>query len=110
MVTKVLEKHKISPFTLNKQKVEVEEYRPAVDDDESSYEKEEDGGRAIKITNIPSETTEEELVLFFENRKKSGGDEVEKVDYNRSTHTAFIWFKEEDGKTYDQSPKTFECI
>lgn len=99
MVTKVLEKHKTSPFTLNKQKVEVEEYRPGLDEDKSSFEKGENEVGAIKISNIPPETTETELVLFFENRKRSGGDDVENVNYDRSTHTAIIWFKEEDGMT-----------
>lgn len=82
---------------LNKQIVEVEEYRPAVDEYESSSQDEEGG--VIEVTNIPSKTTEEELVLFFENRKKSGGGDVEKVEYNRSTHMAVIWFKKEDGMT-----------
>lgn len=99
MVTKVLEKHKTSPFTLNKQKVEVEKYRPGLDEDKSSFEKGENEVEAIKISNIPPETTEKELVLFFENRKRSGGDDVENVNYDRSTQTAFIWFKEEDGMT-----------
>nr|XP_034317327.1 protein mono-ADP-ribosyltransferase PARP14 isoform X2 [Crassostrea gigas] len=96
VVTKVLEKHKTSPFMLNKQKVEVEEYRPAADEDESSSEEEEEGGGAIKVTKIPPETTKEEIHLFFENRKKSGGGEVENVEYDKSTQTAVIWFKEDD--------------
>lgn len=103
MVEKVLEKHSTSPFMLNKQKVEVEEYRPAADEDESSSEEEEEGGGAIKVTKIPPETTEEEIILFFENRKKSGGGDVENVDYDKSTHTAVIWFKENDGMHYDKS-------
>lgn len=97
MVTKVLEKHRTSPFMLNKQKVEVEEYRTAVDEDESSSE-EEDGGGAIKVTKIPSDTTKEELDLFFKNRKTSGGGEVEKVKYDKSANSAVIWFKENDGR------------
>lgn len=97
MVTKVLEKHKTSPFTLNKQKVEVKEYRPAVDEYESSSK--EEGGGVIEVTNIPSKTTEEELVLFFENRRKSGRGDVKMVEYNMSTHMAVIWFKKEDGMT-----------
>lgn len=101
MVTKVLEKHKTSPFMLNKQKVEVEEYRPTVDEDASSSEEEEEGGGAIKVTKIPPETTQEEILLFFENRKKSGGGDVEKMDYDKSTHTAVIWFKEDDGMTFN---------
>lgn len=105
MVEKVLEKHSTSPFMLNKQKVEVEEYRPAADEDESSSEEEEEGGGAIKVTKIPPETTEEEILLFFENRKKSGGGDVEKVEYDKSTHTAVIWFKENDGMHSDKSFK-----
>lgn len=99
MVTQVLEKHKTSPFMLNKKKVEVEGYRPTADKDESSSEEEEEIGGAIKVTKLPPETTEEEIILFFENRKKNGGGEVEKVDYDESTHTAVIWFKKDDGMT-----------
>lgn len=99
MVTAVLEKHKTSPFTLNKQKVKVEEYRPAADEVETSSEEEEKEGGAIKVTRIHPETTEEEIKDFFKNRKKSGGGDVEKVEYDKSTHTAVIWFKEDDGMT-----------
>lgn len=102
VVTKVLKKHKISPFTLNKKKVEVESYRPTADKDESSSEEEEEIGGAIKVTKLPPETTEEEIVLFFENRKKNGGGEVNKVDYDKSTHTAIVWFKKDEGTTYWQ--------
>lgn len=85
---------------LNKQKIEVEEYFPAVDEDESRTEKEEDeGGGAIQVTKIPPETTKEEIIFFFENHQKSGGGDVEKVEYDKSAHTAVIWFIEDDGMT-----------
>lgn len=83
---------------LNKQRVKVEEYY-STEEESSSEEEDEEEGWAIKVTKIPPETTEEEILLFFENRKKSGGGEVEKVEYDKSTHTAIIWFAEHDGMT-----------
>lgn len=84
---------------MNKQRVEVEEYCPAANEVESSSEEKEEGGGAIKVTEIPTETTKEELFFFFENPEKSGGGDVEKVEYDRSTKTAVIWFKENSGMT-----------
>lgn len=88
---------------MNKQRVEVEEYCPAAYEVESSSEEKEEGGGAIKVTEIPQETTKEELFLFFENAKKSGGGDVEKVEYDTFVQTAVIWFKEDDGMIYDKS-------
>lgn len=104
MITNVLEKHKTSPFTFNKQKVEVEEYRPAAVKVERDSEEEEEGGGAIKVTRIYPETTEEEIKDFFENQKKGVEGEVEKVKYDKSAQTAVNWFKEDDGMTYGHKP------
>lgn len=82
---------------LNKQKVEVEEYRLVVDEDECSLEEEEEGGGVIKVIKILFEIIKEEIFLFFENRKKSGGGEVENVKYDEFIKIVFIWFKEDDG-------------
>ncbi|XP_062615772.1 N-myc-interactor-like [Saccostrea cucullata] len=51
-------------------------------------------GRAIKVTKLPPGTSEEQISLFFENRKKSGGGEVEKVEYDEVTNSAVVWFKD----------------
>lgn len=88
---------------MNKQKVKVEKYRPAADEVERSSEEEEEGGGAIKVTRLHPDTTEEEIKEFFENRKKSGGGDVEKVEYDTFAQTAVIWFKEDDGMIYDKS-------
>lgn len=95
----MLKNHKSSPLVLNKQKIEIEEYFPAEDWDESTAEKEEEEGGKIKVTRLPPEITKEEIIFFFENHKKSGGGDVEKLEYDKSTHTAVIWFIEDDGMT-----------
>lgn len=55
---------------MNKQRVEVEEYCPAANEVESSSEEKEEGGGAIKVTEIPTETTKEELFFFLKTLKK----------------------------------------
>lgn len=88
---------------MNKQKLKVEEYRPAADEVERSSEGEEKGVGAIKVTRLHPETTEEEIKELFENSKKSGGGDVEKVEYDAFAETAVIWFKEDDDMNYDKS-------
>ncbi|XP_063404473.1 protein mono-ADP-ribosyltransferase PARP14-like [Mytilus trossulus] len=48
----------------------------------------------IKVSNLPSNVTEDEIQHFFENRKVSGGRDVEFVDYEKESNTAFVIFKE----------------
>ena len=52
--------------------------------------------RAIRIQGIYKETSEEYLQIFFENRRKSGGGDVEHVDYENEEGIAVITFKEAD--------------
>ncbi|VDI41166.1 poly [ADP-ribose] polymerase 10/14/15 [Mytilus galloprovincialis] len=50
----------------------------------------------IKVSNLPSKVTEDEIKHFFESRKVSGGGgrDVEFVDYEKESNTAFVTFKE----------------
>ena len=82
---------------INKQKVDIEEYRPPQDESGESSEEEHEEAGAIKVTKLPPGTTEEAITLFFENRKKSGGGEVEKVEYDEANHSAVVWFTEAEG-------------
>jgi hypothetical protein len=81
---------------ISKQKVEVEEYHPCQGETVNSSEEEEVGG-ALRVTKLPPGTSEEQITLFFENRKKSGGGEVEKVEYDEAAGSAVVWFKDADG-------------
>ncbi|XP_078312815.1 protein mono-ADP-ribosyltransferase PARP14-like [Crassostrea virginica] len=94
VVPKVLEKHKTSPLMINKQKVDVQEYCPPENESGESSEEEHEEAGAIKVTKLPPGTTEEAITSFFENRKKSGGGEVEKVEYDEANHSAVVWFTE----------------
>lgn len=79
---------------LNKEKIELEECRP---DPNDVYRKPEEllQGSAIKATDIPPDTTVEEILLYFE--KCESGSEVVNVDFNNSTNSAVILFKEDYG-------------
>ncbi|XP_061194345.1 protein mono-ADP-ribosyltransferase PARP14-like [Saccostrea echinata] len=96
VVTSVLQKHAGTPLTINKQKIDVEEYHPCKEEVENSSEVEQYQGGAIKITKLPPGTSEEQILLFFENRKMSGGGEVVKVEYNKNTDSAIVWFEDAD--------------
>ncbi|XP_062600984.1 protein mono-ADP-ribosyltransferase PARP14-like [Saccostrea cucullata] len=96
VASSVLEKHACTPLMINKQRIEVEEYHPFLKDEGSTSEVEQDQRGAIKVTKLPSGTSEEELTLFFESRKKSGGGEVDKVKYDEDTNSAIIWFEDAD--------------
>ena len=54
--------------------------------------------KMIKVTKLPPETTEENITLFFENTRRSGGGDVENVDLDLDNGTAIVTFAEEDGK------------
>uniref|UniRef100_A0A8B8E892 Poly [ADP-ribose] polymerase n=1 Tax=Crassostrea virginica TaxID=6565 RepID=A0A8B8E892_CRAVI len=94
VVPKVLQKHETSPLMINKQKVDIEEYHPPQDESGESSEEEHEEAGAIKVTKLPPGTTEEAITLFFETRKRSGGGEVEKVEYDEANHSAVVWFTE----------------
>ena len=42
----------------------------------------------------------ETLEMFFENKKKSGGGDVEKVEINHETDTALITFEDPNGMKF----------
>ena len=53
--------------------------------------------RAIKVEGIPKDTSNEFLQLLFENRRKSGGGEIEQLDYD-TEDVAVIVFKDADSE------------
>ncbi|CAC5424291.1 Protein mono-ADP-ribosyltransferase PARP15 [Mytilus coruscus] len=50
----------------------------------------------LKVTKLPSDTTEDGLQFFFENTRKFGGGDVEDVEYDEDTKTAIITFEEDE--------------
>lgn len=51
----------------------------------------------IKVTNIPNGTSKYYLEFFFENRRRSGGGEIDHIEYDPDTKSAVITFAEPEG-------------
>ena len=51
----------------------------------------------IKVIHLPDKTTEDNLRLFFENTRRSGGGDIVNIEYKKDDATAVITFEEEDG-------------
>ncbi|XP_063405420.1 protein mono-ADP-ribosyltransferase PARP14-like [Mytilus trossulus] len=52
--------------------------------------------KAIKVTKLPLKTTEENLRLFFENERRSGGGDVDDVTYDSHNASAVVTFVEDN--------------
>ena len=48
----------------------------------------------IKVSNIPQGASEDLLANFFENNRRSGGDDIDEIDYDEGERTAIITFKD----------------
>ena len=53
--------------------------------------------KMIKVTNIPPVATSDSITYFFENKGKSGGGDIDVMDYDKESQAAIITFKEEEG-------------
>jgi hypothetical protein len=56
-----------------------------------------DDGRAVKIRDIPETMSYDVLYLLFENSNKSGGGEIEQLDYTSGCRDAVVTFKDAEG-------------
>ncbi|CAG2243965.1 unnamed protein product [Mytilus edulis] len=52
--------------------------------------------KMIKVSNIPTGSSEYSFRYYFENKRKSGGGDIADLDYDEDSHTAIITFEEED--------------
>ena len=109
----VFERHKNSPLKMNKMQIQIEEYYPRSDESEGEIEV-----YAILVTSLPPDVTDKQIKLFFKNSKKSGGGEVQKVEYDQEARSAVVTFKDAEGSLintlsleykwpYHQLQKTF---
>ena len=62
-------------------------------------EKHKEAAKTIMVTCLAPKTTEDSLLNYFENERRSGGGAVESVTIQRETGTAFVTFKDADGKS-----------
>ena len=57
-----------------------------------------ENSKTIKVTGLPASTTKDSILNYFENKRRSGGGEVETVDLNLKAGVAFVTFKDFGGK------------
>ena len=54
--------------------------------------------KAVKVSGISSQMSKDFLSVFFENRYRFGGGDIEHVEYDDNDGTAVITFEEADSK------------
>ena len=81
---------------MNRMEIHIEEYYPQSDESEAGIEV-----SAILVTNLPQNVTDQQIELFFENSKKSGGGEVLRVEYDQEARSAKVTFKDAEGLFID---------
>ena len=94
VVKNVLERHEASPLKMKKKEIQIEVNYRQSDESEGGIEV-----SAILVTNLPPNVTDQQIELFFENSKKSGGGEVQKVEYDKEARSAIVTFKDVEGKS-----------
>ena len=57
-------------------------------------------GKTIQVAGLAPSTTEDSIVNYFENKRRSGGGEVERVDLRGGTGLAYVTFKDANGKWF----------
>ena len=50
--------------------------------------------KAVRVSGIKSHTSKECLLLFFENRRSSGGGEIDDLEYDEEEGIAVVTFKD----------------
>ena len=58
-----------------------------------------EAAKTIMVTCLAPKTTEDSLLNYFENQRRSGGGAVEGVNIQHGTGTAFVTFEDADDKS-----------
>ena len=54
-------------------------------------------GKTIEVRGINTSTTDEAIEMFFESKRRSGGDTVEKIQRDAESHVAYVTLENADG-------------
>jgi hypothetical protein len=54
----------------------------------------------VEITGIPQQVTKDELEMYLENNRRSGGGPVENIDYDSAAGSAWVTFQNDAGKSF----------
>lgn len=57
-----------------------------------------ENSKTIEVAGLPASTTKDSIWNYFENKRRSGGGEVETVDLKLEAGVAFVTFKDIGGK------------
>ena len=57
-----------------------------------------ENAKTIKVAGLPGSTTKDLILNYFENKRRSGGGEVETVDLRHEAGVAFVTFQNTGGK------------
>ena len=55
-------------------------------------------GKTVMVTGLATKTTEDSILNYFENKRRSGGGEVENVDFQHDKGVAFVTFEDANGE------------
>lgn len=70
----------------------------------------EENGKTIEVAGLAASTTPDSISNYFENKRRSGGGEVETVNLRREEGVAFVTFKDADGKQVGLKPRVWNII
>ena len=56
--------------------------------------------KTIKVTGVAADTTKDAILNYFENKRRSGGGEVEDVAYKTGSSVAYVTFVDPNGKEW----------
>jgi len=63
----------------------------------SESEESEAASDTIEVRNLPAHQKEEALLMFLENKKRSGGGKITKLKLDSSKRTAVVQFESKEG-------------
>ena len=59
------------------------------------------GGKTIKVTGLAAKTTQDSIINYFENKRRSGGGAVESVEFQSDPGVALVTFEDANGKCFE---------
>ena len=57
-------------------------------------------GKTIEVRGINTSSTDEAIEMFFESKRRSGGDTVEKIQRDAESHVTYVTMENADGLYY----------
>ena len=65
--------------------------------------------KTIEVAGLPRTTTKDSILNYFENKRRSGGGEVENVNLKHEAGVAFVTFKDIGGKLDGSEFNSISC-